>query len=554
MLAQPLPDRPPERPTKRPFPWVLVAVLAVKAAALAWMAYFGFPREWGDVVFFKQPAYMALHTGAFSLPTAIGYRPFADITYAAYPPLYTYASLLVFRLFGFNVHSSLAFDLGVHLLFTGLIGWILWRKMRNQLAAGLLVLLSTGFLLPEGRPDEMAALLALLAVMAVVRRRYVLVALLLGLSLATQPTQAILGLVLCLSMDLVASGLTPKIVARSAAVAGGAVAVCVLIWLPAVLPHLPEAVAQFVAHSTDRWSLGLGELFARDLIWATFWVFVVIFVATCGLFLVFRSPEALRRGTEEGLVLRGILLAMPPCIGFLLIIGSPYYGYRLLNVLYLATAFYLAYVLFGATLRLRSRQARTGPPAPTPLRGPAATLGGNAAPPEVGGLGGRFSGQRMKLRRAVAVASFAGIVLLSTATNYNIVRFILAPLTWDASSVTYARAVAAVRAVVPPDATVGGDSTIWWAITDGRPFYSLSWYQGEPWPTYILSTTFWGKGGKPIVLQRQGWADRIAAEYVEITPSGPPAGACALHLLGREMPLSRSGGGCDWRVRIWERK
>ena len=114
-----------EQSSRRNVPWLVIAALLVVAAALGWLAAFGFPREWGDVLFFKQPAYMALHTGRFTLPTAIGYRPYVDVVYAAYPPLYAYASLAVFKLFGFGVHASLGFDVAVHLLLAGLLGWIL---------------------------------------------------------------------------------------------------------------------------------------------------------------------------------------------------------------------------------------------------------------------------------------------------------------------------------------------------------------------------------------------------------------------------------------------
>ncbi len=201
---------------------------------------------------------------------------------------------------------------------------------------------------------------------------------------------------------------------------------------------------------------------------------------------------------------------MPLCIGYLLFIRSPFYGYRLLNYVYLAVALYLAHALAHSGAGLSGARSRT----------------------------------------ALAGIALAVIVLLGAAMNYNIVRFVLVPLTWGKDTVTYDQAVATVRAVVPPDATVGGDSVIWWAIDDGRPFYSLAWYMGEPWPEYILSTTLWGKSN---VLQRSEWADRIEAEYVEVTPDGAPAESCRLRLFGRSVPLSRWGGGCDWRVRIWKR-
>ena len=343
-------------------PWLVVAALLAVAAALGWLAAFGFPRGWGDVLFFKQPAYMALHTGHFTLPTAIGYRPYVDVVYAAYPPLYTYASLAVFKLFGFGVHASLGFDVAVHLLLAGLLGWILWRKTGSQAAAALFILLSTGFLLPEGRPDELAALFALLAVMATVRRRYLLTALLLGLSLATQPTQAILGAMLCVSIDLAACGPGWRYLLRVAGIAAAAALICALVWLPAVAGHLPEAIAQFRAHSTDRWALGPIELLARERLWAGFWIFAVAFVAAGGLFLLRHPPAALRRGAGDATLLRGVLVSLPICIGFLLYLGSPLYGYRLLNFLYLAVALYLIRALAVSATRARTAAAAPRPP------------------------------------------------------------------------------------------------------------------------------------------------------------------------------------------------
>ena len=340
----PGPDWSAPAPQSRAIPWILVMALAAKVALLVWLAYFGFPNEWGDMTFFKQPAYMALHTGSFTLPTALGHRPFADIVYAAYPPLYTYASWLGFKLFGFNVTASLGLDLPIHLILTGLLGWLLWRKTGRQVVAALFVLLSIGFLLPEGRPDEFAALLALLAIIACGRRLHLVCGLLLGASLAAQPTQAILGIIVCVCVDLMgsrpvsvrdrterkgvfrhgllqphsaepvtlsgyssqipssqatseaprdgkrnASALTTglsmtnisvilRIGARWVGIAAVMVAACGLIWLPSVATHLPEAWAQFRAHSTQRWEMGVLELLSRERLWAPFWISLLAFV------------------------------------------------------------------------------------------------------------------------------------------------------------------------------------------------------------------------------------------------------------------------------------
>jgi hypothetical protein len=521
---------------------------------LAWLAYFGFPNEWGDVVFFKQPAYMALHTGRFTLPTAIGFLPFADITYAAYPPLYTYANLIIFKVFGFGVQASLAFDLIVHWILAAVVGWILWRKTRSQFIAALFVLLSTGFLLPEGRPDELAALLAILAIMATARRRHLLAASLLGLSMATQLTQGLAGLIICVCIDLVASRLTPRFVARSAVVGASALVVCLLVWLPAVLPHLPEAIAQFRAHNADRWAPDFAELVTREPIRTVLWLAIVAFVAGRGIFLVLRPPDSVHQDAGDRILLQGVLLAMPLCIGFLLIVRSPSYGYRLLDMVYFALTLYLAHDLISATKTVGRIPSSTeslpmpdAPPAPVPtelsLLAPGTSTAYQAPKIRPG----------WRARQAAATAVLAAILSLGAVMNYNIVRFALAPLTWDDQTMTYKQAVATVQAIVPPDATVGGDSLSWWTITDGRPFLFLNWYKAEPWPEYIVSTTLWGRGGKPNVLQRSEWADRIEAEYVEVTPAGAPAESCQLRIFDRSVPLSRSGGGCDWRVRIWKR-
>ena len=115
---------------------------------------------------------------------------------------------------------------------------------------------------------------------------------------------------------------------------------------------------------------------------------------------------------------------------------------------------------------------------------------------------------------------------------------------------SYPQAVETIRQVVPSTATIGGDTAVWAAVDDGRPFYAVRWVGLEHWPEYVV-TTQWTK--VPYVLQEPEWREMIEKSYDEVTPQGgDEAEACACHLLGFKLPIAT--GRCDWALRIWKRR
>ena len=55
--------------SRRRTPVVLLGAVLLNFAWMSWLWWSGFPRSTSDIVCFKQPAYMRLHTPHFSVPT-----------------------------------------------------------------------------------------------------------------------------------------------------------------------------------------------------------------------------------------------------------------------------------------------------------------------------------------------------------------------------------------------------------------------------------------------------------------------------------------------------
>ncbi len=555
--ASPLPR--PRQPAPARAPWLLFVAVALKLIGLAWIAAAGFPREWGDMVMFKQPAYMFLHTGDFTVPTATALLPYADLTYAAYPPFYTYVNLLAFKLFGFSLYTSLGLDMTIHVILCGLITGVLYRQTRNQYIAAFFWLIATHLFYPEGRPEELGTLLIVLALIVIWRtpRRWLLAAGLLGLSVATQPIQAVVGIILAVVLLYVArrprsqqyvpgtppSGrevpgtlraistdgrgffsllsafirVHPRLVFRADAQAARAAAlvilpilVALLVWLPILARHPREAVTQFLAHSSGRWTPGLLSIIERQWLWAIFFLSLLAMMIGCVALLLTANRRAGWCDAATMRLIVALALASLPGLGLLIALASPFYGYRLLAYLYLAVILYLV--------------ARWWQPA-----------------------------ARLRLK-ALAAGLVCWLALVMLPGNLIFARYLVVPFTWTTESVPYPEATAQVARLVAPGATVGGDAILWWTVSDGRPYLALTWTRMEQWPEFILSSTFWGGEGGTTIIRNKTWEARLATEYDELTAPFVPGPVCALRIGGRAYPLSRTGSSCDWRVRVWQRK
>jgi len=494
-------------------PKFFIVAVVIKAIVLIWMGYHGFPRATGDIILFKQPAYTYLHTGSFSIAKSPERPLQATVTF--YPPLYTYANLLAFKALGFSLYTSLAFDMSIHLILSTIIAYVLLRITNNQLVAIFHLFLSTFLLLPIGRPEEMGALFIITALVlhCTSHRRYLVSALLLGLSVVTAPTQGVVGIILFLAYDAISSGLSRKFFLNLLGLGTASILVVVLIWALILSSQFALSVNKFIKTISSRYKPDLLKSIVSHPDWGVFFFFSALLVFGIGAFLIVshRSSDHLR--AQERALLTAIVLSLPLCIGVHVFLQRPYYDYRLLGYVYLATALYISHILVAS---------------------------------------GKGAGN-LSRRKSVAFITFPWIILVSGLANYDIVRYVLVPFTWDVRSVTYSDAVQIVRTLVPADATVGGDAALWWTIADGRPYYSLFWLGQGQWPEYVLSTTFWGGGGKATILLEEEWAARIDASYQELTVS-TAVQECAIDLpiLGVRVPISRSN--CDWNVRVWRRR
>ncbi len=230
---------------------------------------------------------------------------------------------------------------------------------------------------------------------------------------------------------------------------------------------------------------------------------MVISAVTAGLYCLIHKPDWYPRHSPAGAFVAATVVAI--CVGIVLNLSVDrlHYDYRHLVALSLAT---LVLVMSWWP----AREARISPAA-----------------------------------AGVSVA----LVALCLLANIDLFRYTLAPLAWGDDAMTYDQAAAAVRSVIPPGATVGGDGSVWTVIDDGRPFISTRVAADEYWPDYLVCAT-WAR--VPPMAQR-GTAEKLAREYEEVTPPPRlPVDGDGLSILGLRLPIAT--GRSDWYMRVWKRK
>lgn len=227
----------------------LIVVAALLLALHAWVVVHGRPECGSDGIFFKQPSLMALGGKGFILPTAEGFLPGSSVVYGAQPPLESYLTAAAFWAFGPGMEVSVGLDVVVHLCFLGVLLLVSRRLGAGPWTGSLLLLSGSFFLWPVGRPDELAALLALLAILVEwSSRRWWLTGLLLGLAALAHPVGGVLG-GLGVALIAVSRDRPTRSAWRVAAIAAEALVVLVLLWLPVIAADPSLAIRQFLVHA-----------------------------------------------------------------------------------------------------------------------------------------------------------------------------------------------------------------------------------------------------------------------------------------------------------------
>lgn len=491
---------------------VFLAAACLKVLIFIWIGYFGFPRTDGDNIFFLQPAYMYLFHGSPAIPTMEGRLPHVYETFGAYPPGYTAVGLLMFKLFGFSMPTMLWMDIVIHILLSVVFSLLLLFLLGNAYVAGLFLLSASFLVNPRGRPDELGVLFVCAATLLFLwRRKMAIAGAVLGVAFLTQP---IIGFVGALILSWMHFELTKSF--RSTVVSmllafGVSAAVASTLWLLVTNPEISKSFEQFVAHLSFRHAPKPARMITQIPTWGMAFLMTFV-VSTAGAWLCLLKYKSGRNiSSFQYTALKFLAVCLPIVALVQLAASSPHYSYRLLSYGFLAGSFLVLTVLFRMET-MRDWFARTS--------------------------------------LAIATIALAGVLLVA---HHEIVRYALLPLSWNKANVRWEEALETVKKYVPQNAMVGGDPVFWWAIADGRPFYSLGWYKGEALPDFILSGTFWGAGGQTDVLMRPGWPSRIRESYDEIAlPESNPTPA-SLRLGPVVIPVSRSSAA-DWRVRIWKRK
>jgi hypothetical protein len=486
-------------------PWIFVTALAATGFLLLWLGAHGFPTYTADALPVKQPAIMYLRDGVFSCPNYIGIFPFAELRAMSNPPLYIFANLAAFWMFGVNMFAALAEDLSIHFLLVAIVSWLMLRGTKSQVISGGFAFASLFLMLPVGRPEELAMLFGIAgaAVYGLTRHKWV-GALLLGVSGMTSASNAMKAWIAALALDYVASTIDRKWLLRTAGCGALSGVVAAVVWAAYVSPYFSEARAQFSNTRGGSYQPSLIEAVSFPSPTSTSYVVSFVFVMALGWPWI---KWALRTGVDEALVrlVKAAMIALPGMMVIDAYLRRPIYDYRFDIMVALAVALCMVAPVFD---RLRA-----------------------AKPP-------------------LAVAGLAVVGLIALSPNVLILRYALAPLTWDSQAVTLGAAIDRLKTVIPPDVSIGGDATFWGFAADHPNYVMFYSRRYEQWPDYVLAGT-WAEPDN--IQQRPDWAEYLNKAY-EPVPEATDAyhPGCSLKVLGLRVPISH--GTCDFKMRVWRRK
>lgn len=487
----------------RSVPVLLCLALLANAVWLTWLAGTHAILLTSDAGCFKQPAYMRLHTPNFSIPSYEGRGPHFDKLNSYPAVLYFYANFAVFKLLGYSEIVSNSFDLAVHWTLVAIAAWSIWKVTRQQLGGILLVACSPQWLLPVGRPEELGMLFVLLAVLTIHHGKWGFWAAagFLGCVGATSPGAAIVGTLLLMSFDLVTYRFRQGTRWRMLALASVPPLISIAIYLVYTWPYTAEAWQQHHALEQSLYvTQALSSIVHNRPRWGISTLTPILGLILLVIYGNTRRPNWFPAGTSVGNFATAAAITVAAGLLFNVALARLDYDYRHITMLAISTLA-LATSWFS----------------PVPLK-----------------------------QWSFAIALW----LVSLPQQRDIMRFTVAPLTTDEGHVAFAEARRTIQAVVPSDATIGGDGSAFMLVDDGRPYLLTRTLGIDHWPDYIVSRSWFRH---PAVAYQKAIDRRLATEYEEVTPEPHlPADGCGLDILGFTVPIAH--GRCDWYVRIWKRR
>ena len=502
------------QPPVRRFRWpsaVFWLCGGLKLLVLSWLACHAFPRNTADEAALLQPAYLHVFTGNYPVPTYAGRMPYTDLLYAWYNPLHVMLNAAWFRFVCFSLWNSLAADVAVLLILSGILAGIVWRLTQSGWLSGMYWLGTTYLISPVGRQEELALLFGLLGVLAAgpTIKRWWASVLLLAAAGAVSTLTAVLSTVLAVIRIGLATGWRQPFARRACGLLLLAPAVSLAIFLWHVQPYFRQAWEQVKIGA--QWAASYRETGYQSLVslnpfgTASLLIFGSLAIASMVRLQAWQRDGHFAGGHLPaarwllGVLCAGVVLAQ--------IMGRPSYDYR-----------WLRYLLPALVIVLARDMAQTV-----------------------------WSGQGSRWKSALAGSC---LVVALALPNRDIVRYSLAPWLWISEGVTFSDAAARINRIVPKDASIGGDAALWTAVTDGRPFLAIRWVAPQFWPDYVVSTSI--SGPEPYVFEHAEWRDHLATEYDEIPLAWPPASRHDLRV--GPWRVSIFHGESDWRFRLWKRK
>jgi len=149
-------------------------LLVLQLLYLAWMLLFG-RFLGGDEIAYKAAGREWARSGTFAAPELLGFAAWRNPEHPEAlgrgfgPPLYTFGFGLFVKLFGFTPRTNTAWDALIHIA----LGWATFALARALAASPAAAAVAAAATLPlgtAGRPDELAALLAMFGSALVLRR------------------------------------------------------------------------------------------------------------------------------------------------------------------------------------------------------------------------------------------------------------------------------------------------------------------------------------------------------------------------------------------------